>query len=154
MWFTTSQQQTFELAQAVGAFLQPEDTVFLTGDLGTGKSVFARGVAAALDIHEPMASPSFTIMYPYRGKTNLYHFDLYRLEEPEEFYQAGLDEFIGGDGVALVEWPDHADFLPSPRIDVTIERGQGDDERFISLEFTGMDDRRAQIEAALTAWEE
>lgn len=153
MWFTSSQQQTFDLAQALGAFLQNEDTVFLTGDLGTGKSVFARGVAAALDIHEPMASPSFTIMYPYRGRTNLYHFDLYRLEEPEEFYQAGLDEYIGGDGIALVEWPDHADILPSPRIDVTIERGTGDDDRYIHLEFTGMEDRRAQIAQALAAWE-
>ena len=100
-----------------------------------------------------MASPSFTIMYPYRGRTNLYHFDLYRLEEPEEFYQAGLDEYIGGDGIALVEWPDHADILPSPRIDVTIERGTGDDDRYIHLEFTGMEDRRVQIAQALSAWE-
>lgn len=153
MWFSSSQQQTFDLAQALGAFLQAGDTVFLTGDLGTGKSVFARGVAAALDIHEPMASPTFTIMYPYEGREKLYHFDLYRLEEPDEFYQAGLEEFIGGDGVALVEWPDHADILPEPRLDVCIERGEGDDDRFISLEFNGMEEREAAIIDALKAWE-
>ena len=154
MWYSNSPERTFEFARALGAFLQDEDTVFLTGDLGTGKSVFARGVAAALDIHEPMASPTFTIMYPYRGRTNLYHFDLYRLEEPDEFYQAGLEEYIGGNGIALVEWPDHADILPEPRVEVLIERGAEDNDRHISLEFFGMDDRQAQIEAALTAWEE
>lgn len=152
MYRTNSPEQTFQFAEAVGTFLQPGDTVFLTGDLGTGKSVFARGVASALDIHEPMASPTFTIMYPYEGRFRLYHFDLYRLEEPEEFYQAGLEEFVGGDGVALVEWPDHADILPEPRLEVFIERGAGDDERGLSLAFFGMPDRQELIRHALLSW--
>lgn len=152
MWFTNSPEQTFALAEALGALLRPGDTVFLTGDLGTGKSVFARGVAAALGIHEPMASPTFTIMYPYEGRCRLYHFDLYRLEEPEEFYQAGLEEFVGGDGVALIEWPDHADIWPEPRLEVHIERGEGDDERWLALNSVAMDERWAQMEAALFTW--
>ncbi len=152
MWFTDSPEQTFALAQALGALLLPGDTVFLTGDLGTGKSVFARGVAGALGIREPMASPTFTLMYPYEGRCRLYHFDLYRLEEPEEFYQAGLEEFVGGDGVALIEWPDHADLLPEPRLEVRIERGEGDDERWLTLTGFGMDERQSRMEAALSAW--
>ena len=154
MYCTHSPEQTFALAQALGTELRAGDTVFLSGDLGTGKSVFARGVAAALDIHEPMASPTFTIMYPYEGRCRLYHFDLYRLEEPEEFYQAGLDEFIGGDGVALVEWPDRADFLPEPRLEVCIERGEEDDDRRLSLMYYAMDDRQATLESALAPWRE
>ena len=89
-------------------------------------------------------------LIPYEGRQKLYHFDLYRLNDPEEFYAAGLDEFIGGDGVALIEWPEMAEIDPEPALHVTIARSDGDEQqRIISLENRGI---AALDEAALAEW--
>ena len=82
---TRSEDDTFALGRALGAFLRPGDSLLLSGDLGTGKSVLARGAARALGVEGPMPSPSFTIMFPYEGCVPVYHFDLYRLSGPDEF---------------------------------------------------------------------
>ena len=127
-YLTRSEADTLKFAGALSGMLENGDSVLLHGDLGAGKSVFARGVARGLEISGPMPSPTFTLLIPYEGKKKLYHFDLYRLNDPDEFYAAGLDEFIGGDGVALIEWPEMAEIDPVPRLDVKILRGSGDDE--------------------------
>ncbi|MBQ7164058.1 MAG: tRNA (adenosine(37)-N6)-threonylcarbamoyltransferase complex ATPase subunit type 1 TsaE [Clostridia bacterium] len=86
--------------------LKAGDVVLLEGELGAGKSEFARGVAGGLGVTETVTSPSFTILNVYEsGRVPLYHFDWYRLESAEELFEMGLDEYLGGDGVALVEWP-------------------------------------------------
>ena len=100
---TVSEADTAAFAGALASCLREGDTLLLSGDLGAGKSVFARGVARALGVEGAMPSPTFTLMIPYEGNVKFYHYDLYRLNDPEEFYAAGLDEFIGGDGVAIVE---------------------------------------------------
>ena len=131
--------------------LAPGDTVLLHGDLGAGKSVFARGVARGLGVQGAMPSPTFTLLIPYEGRHKFYHFDLYRLNDPDEFYAAGLDEFIGGDGVAIVEWPEMSDIEPEPALDVTIERGAAGsmDERIITIENYGV---AGFAPAALAEW--
>ena len=127
-----------KFAAALASMLDAGDTVLLEGDLGTGKSVMARGVARALGIAGAMPSPTFTLLIPYEGTKKLYHFDLYRLADPDEFYAAGLDEFVGGDGIALVEWPQMAELEPVPALKLNLRRGEGDDDRLIEIENDGV----------------
>ena len=150
-YMTKSEADTLKFAAQLSGMLREGDSVLLHGDLGAGKSVFARGVARGLEISGPMPSPTFTLLIPYEGKKKLYHFDLYRLNDPDEFYAAGLDEFIGGDGVALIEWPEMAEIDPVPRLDVTILRDTGDDVnvRIIEIENEGV---KGFEEAALGEW--
>ena len=102
---TRSEEETMAFASRLSPMLSAGDAVLLEGELGAGKSVLARGIARGMGVEGPMPSPTFTLMIPYEaGGRRLYHFDLYRLEDPDEYYAAGLDEFIGGDGVAVVEW--------------------------------------------------
>ena len=149
-YYTRSEEDTLRLAGRLAQALKPGDSVLLHGDLGAGKSVFARGVGRALGVTGAMPSPTFTLLIPYEGTQKLYHFDLYRLNDPEEFYAAGLDEFIGGDGVALIEWPEMAEIDPEPALHVTIARCDGDEQqRIIALENRGI---AALDEAALAEW--
>ena len=140
MFVTRSESDTLRFAGSLSDMLSVGDTVLLHGDLGAGKSVFARGIARGMGIAGAMPSPTFTLLIPYNGRLKLYHYDLYRLNDPDEFYAAGLDEFIGGDGVALIEWPEMAQIEPEPRLDVTIERMDGEDAdlRGITLQNCGI----------------
>ena len=142
---THSEGDTLRFAGQLSEMLHAGDTVLLHGDLGVGKSVFARGVARALGISGAMPSPTFTLLIPYQGREKLYHFDLYRLNDPDEFYAAGLDEFIGGDGIALVEWPEMADFDPEPCLDVTIERSENENDRVITIVENGLEIDAAKL---------
>ena len=134
LFHTVSSEDTTAFGAAMGALLQPGDVVLLTGDLGAGKSVLARGIAGAHGIDGAMPSPTFVLMIPYEGDVNVYHFDLYRMEDPDEFYQAGLQEYIGGDGIAVIEWPEMAELEPAGAVRVKVMRGDGsDDERIIEV---------------------
>ena len=150
---THSADETFELGRCIGLTLQPGDIILLRGDLGAGKSVLARGLARGLGIDCPMPSPTFTLMQPYEGRIPFYHFDLYRLDDPEEFYEAGLDEFAFGTGAAVIEWPDCADLMPDTCFEVEIGRGASDDERVITVTPMGdMLSREAEISRAGENW--
>lgn len=138
-YLTRSEADTLCFAGRLSDMLKAGDSVLLHGDLGAGKSVFARGVARGMNITGAMPSPTFTLMIPYEGSKKLYHFDLYRLNDPDEFYAAGLDEFIGGDGVALIEWPEMAEIDPAPCLHVTIRRGADENEREIEMECVEME---------------
>ena len=136
---THSETDTLAFASRLAPMLAPGDTVLLTGDLGAGKSVLARGIARGMGVTGPMPSPTFTLMVPYEaGGRKLYHYDLYRLSDPDEYYAAGLDEFVGGDGVALVEWPQMAELDVSPALHITLKRGAEDDERRIAIDNDGV----------------
>ena len=153
LYRTDSPEATTEFGRALGERLQPGDVILLSGDLGAGKSVLARGLARGLGITQAMPSPTFTLMQPYQGRIPFYHFDLYRLVDPDQFYEAGLDEFIGGDGAAVVEWPDCAELHPQPRMAITLSRCEdSDDARLISLELVDLDERRETIEQSLLKW--
>ena len=137
---TRSEADTMNLARRLSPMLSPGDAVLLYGDLGAGKSVLARGIARGMGIEGPMPSPTFTLLMPYEGTNGrkLYHFDLYRLSDPEEYYAAGLDEFVGGDGVAVVEWPQMADLRPSPALEIEMTRGDGVEIRLLEIENCGV----------------
>ena len=98
-----------------------------------------------------MPSPSFPIMIPYDGTEKIYHFDLYRLSDPDEFYAAGLDEFLGGDGIGIVEWPEMGDTFPEDAIRVTLTRCADERLREIAIECP-KSDRAEKMYAALNRW--
>ena len=125
-----SAKETQALGSRLAGPLQPGEVVLLEGDLGAGKSEFARGVARGLGIDGPVPSPSFTILNAYdEGRIPLYHFDWYRIEDPQEIYEMGMDEQLGGDGVALIEWSRKAAAcLPQRVLEVCI-RATGENER-------------------------
>ncbi len=100
--------QTLELGERLGRLLQQSALILLQGDLGAGKTVFARGIARGLGVPSqvPITSPTFTLMNHYQARLDLYHFDLYRLTGPDDLVEIGFDEYVDGAGVALVEWPE------------------------------------------------
>ena len=123
---TGSAEETRSLGRRLAAELRAGDVILLEGPLGAGKSELARGIASGLGVTETVTSPSFTILNVYEsGRIPLYHFDWYRLESEEELYELGMDEFLGGDGIALVEWPERCpDAVPEQclRIRITPEQ--------------------------------
>ena len=151
-YLTRSEADTMAFAARLSGMLAPGDTVLLRGDLGAGKSVLARGIARGMGVEGAMPSPTFTLMIPYVGAQGrrLYHFDLYRLADPDEYYAAGLDEFVGGDGVAVAEWPEMAELDPSPALEIRIRRGAGEEERVLEIENRGV---AGYDPAALSDWE-
>lgn len=119
---SNSPQETRRLGERLAQKLCPGDVLLLLGDLGAGKSELTRGIARGLGIDSPIASPSFTILNVYEeGRVPLYHFDWYRLNDAEELYEMGMDEYLGGDGVAVVEWPSQCpEAIPETHLEVSI----------------------------------
>jgi tRNA threonylcarbamoyladenosine biosynthesis protein TsaE len=135
---TRSEAETLALAGAVGGLLRPGDVVSVVGDLGAGKTVFARGVAGALGVSQPVVSPSFTIVREYDGRVPLVHVDVYRIGTIQELHDLGFEEVVRDDAITLVEWGDVIDaLLPRERLDVRIATGADDDERIVELEGHG-----------------
>lgn len=137
---THSPAQTRLLGEALAAQLAPGDVVILDGNLGAGKSELTRGIARGLGIDGPIPSPSFTILNVYEdGRIPLYHFDWYRLESPEELYELGMDEYLGGDGIAVVEWAERCpQAVPDERLEIRLAPLPGEeDSREITLDFKG-----------------
>lgn len=117
-----STQETRKMGEKLAGRLKEGDVVLLDGDLGAGKSELARGVARGLGIEGAVPSPSFTILNAYdEGRCPLYHFDWYRIEDANEIYEMGMEEQLGGDGIALIEWSERAvECLPERRLRVVI----------------------------------
>ena len=121
---TNGPEETMRTGRMLGESAAPGQVYALVGDLGVGKTVFTKGFAEGLGIEEPVNSPTFTILQIYEeGRLPLYHFDVYRIEEPEEMEEIGLDEYIDGDGVCLIEWAGRIEeLLPEDVIVVFIEQ--------------------------------
>ncbi len=132
---SSSEAETYETGRALAAGLCPGDVVLLEGQLGAGKTVFARGLAAGLGVDpEDVRSPTFTLVNPYRGRVPVYHVDLYRIEVPDDLDELGLEEILGGDGVAVIEWPERlGGYLPERAVRVRL-RDLGGTDRQISIE--------------------
>jgi len=104
-----SEAQTRRLGARLAELLSPGDLIALVGGLGTGKTRFAQGVGQGLGVQEAIVSPTFTLVREYRGagiRLPLFHIDLYRIEDVTEVLTFGLDEYLYGDGVCLIEWAD------------------------------------------------
>ena len=119
---TSSEDETFELGKKLACKARPGQIIALNGDLGSGKTVFTKGFASGLGITEPVTSPTFTIVQEYdTGRLNLYHFDVYRIGSVGEIYETGLDEYLFGEGVSIVEWAEKIDeILPGDAVRVSI----------------------------------
>jgi len=126
---TASESETTAVGRELGGTLRAGDVVLLYGDLGAGKTAFVKGLAEGLGVaREEVSSPTFTLVQEYRGgRLTLYHVDLYRLDDPREVFDLGLDE-IAADGVLAVEWAEKMDarLKPSGYVEVRIVHGEGD----------------------------
>jgi tRNA threonylcarbamoyladenosine biosynthesis protein TsaE len=130
---TNSEEETFDLAAGLGRNARAGDVFALTGRLGAGKTIFAKGMAAGMGIIGDITSPTFNLMNTYEGEIPLYHFDLYRIEE-KELDGLFFEEYWEDDAVSVIEWADRAlSRLPSGSITVT-------------MEYTGANTRRITIE--------
>lgn len=134
---TNSEQETYGLGVKMGSQSKAGQVYTLIGDLGVGKTVFTKGLAWGLGIHEPVSSPTFTIVQIYEdGRLPFYHFDVYRIGDPEEMDEIGYEDYIYGHGVSLIEWADLIrEILPAHYTEIKIEKEleKGFDYRRISI---------------------
>ena len=135
---THSEQETWEVGKKLAAQAKPGQIFALIGDLGVGKTIFTKGMAAGLGISEPVNSPTFTIVQQYEeGRLPLYHFDVYRIGDVEEMDEIGYEDCFYGEGVCLIEWSTLIqEILPEDAIHITIEKDleKGFDYRRIQME--------------------
>jgi tRNA threonylcarbamoyladenosine biosynthesis protein TsaE len=108
-------EETLAYGRSIAVSLRRGDVIGLCGDLGAGKTHFVKGLTAGLDSGVPVTSPTFTLIHEYTGgRLPVYHFDFYRLDEEDEALKIGLDEYLEGDGVCLIEWADKFPALLPP----------------------------------------
>ncbi len=133
-----SPEDTFNIAMEIGMRAKAGDVFCLNGDLGVGKTLFSQGFAKGLGIQESVNSPTFTIVQEYDdGRLPLYHFDVYRIDDPEEMEEVGFSDMVYGEGVCLIEWANLIeDILPESYTTITIEKwlDKGFDYRLIRIE--------------------
>jgi tRNA threonylcarbamoyladenosine biosynthesis protein TsaE len=130
-----SESDTRALGLRIAEVLEPGDIIALIGDLGTGKTALTKYIAEGLGITEEINSPTFNIVKEYRsGRLPLFHFDVYRLADSDEFYDAGAEDYLSGRGVCVIEWADIvADALPEDALAVSIEYGDTESARVVTL---------------------
>ena len=133
--YSKSPQETEALGQALVQKLAPGAVVAFSGDLGAGKTAFVRGMAQGLGITQRVTSPTFTIVNEYEGgRLPLFHFDMYRLHSAEELFDIGWEDFLSRGGICAVEWSENIQEALEPgTVYVDIRRGQGEQERIISI---------------------
>ena len=135
-FISNSPDETQAFAADMAKRLSAGDVLCLYGDLGAGKTAFVQGLAKGLGIDEPITSPTFTIVNEYEGRLPLYHFDVYRIADSDEMYEVGFDEYVYGEGVSVIEWPQLiADILPERRFDIEIKKDleKGENYREITV---------------------
>lgn len=119
---TLTPGETKELGHALAKELKPGSVVALSGPLGSGKTVLIQGICSGLGVTEFVTSPSFVIINEYPGKVKVYHFDLYRLDNIEEFVKLGYEEYFYGNGITLIEWAEKIKkFLPEERVEINLK---------------------------------
>ncbi len=127
---TESAGETEKLGERIGSVLEPGIVVALTGDLGAGKTTLTKGIARGLAVSDLIHSPTFTLIHEHKGRLPVYHFDLYRLDSPEQLDDLGYEDYFYGDGVSIVEWSEKAqELLPPDHIELRIT-GDGDCRTF------------------------
>lgn len=133
---THSAEETFELAEGIAKELKAGSVICLSGELGAGKTVFAKGLCSGLGVTDNVNSPTFTIVNEYDGRLKVFHFDMYRIEDEYELVEIGYDEYLSSGGVCIIEWPSNiSNSLPKKRLDINIKRmlSGGDDVRIIEI---------------------
>lgn len=137
---TTSVAHTERIGSRLGELLHGGDVICLSGDLGAGKTAFTRGIGAGWHAHEPVTSPTFTLMHEHRRAADdqvLYHVDCYRLQGAIDAWNIGLEDLLHSDDTVVIEWPEHIDAaLPPARLWITFTF-LGDTQRHLSFQATG-----------------
>ena len=155
LYRSASPEATAGLGCALGGLLEPGDVIVLSGDLGAGKTRLTSGVARGLGDMSPVTSPTFTIMCVHDGgRIPLYHFDLYRLDDPAQLEDVGIYDLLDSDGACLIEWGDlFSDELGDERLDVEIRRDEesavAGEEPARLVRLTARGDRAEELAAAL-----
>lgn len=135
---SSSPAETGHLAEILAEVALAGDVLLLVGDLGAGKTAFAKAFGAALGVSEPMTSPTFTLAREYEGRLPLHHLDVYRLEQMSEVLDLDLPELLDSGGVILIEWGDAiVPMLPADYLEVRFTFGERDDDRTIDLRPVG-----------------
>ena len=135
-YITNSEEETEALGARLAEVLEPGAVVAFTGDLGAGKTAFTRGLALGLGISDRVTSPTFTIVNEYEGgRLPLFHFDMYRLDSADELFHIGWEDYLARGGVCAVEWSENVEeAIENDAVRVSIVRGDGDDDRLITIE--------------------
>ena len=135
---TNTPKETFDFGKCLGESAKAGTVYTLIGDLGVGKTVLTQGLAKGLEIQEPISSPTFTIVQVYEeGRLPFYHFDVYRIGDPEEMEEIGYEDYFYGEGVCFVEWANLIEeLMPENTVTITIEKNpeKGFDYRRITVE--------------------
>lgn len=135
---TNSPSETQHLASSLSSYLKAGDVISLTGDLGAGKTCFTQGLARSLGIKDRITSPTFSIIKEYKNVLSLYHFDVYRLNSPDELYDLGYEEYFYGDGITVIEWGDKIEkLLPADFLKIAFKRLFDDNVREIEITYQG-----------------
>jgi tRNA threonylcarbamoyladenosine biosynthesis protein TsaE len=153
--FTASADETRQLAASVAELTRAGDLILLAGDLGAGKTTFAKGFGGALGVTEPITSPTFTLVSQYQGRLELNHVDVYRLDQVEEVLDLGLAEMLDDGGVTLIEWGDTIiPALPADFLEIRLRIGEGDDDRVVEVQLVGArwSARSRALSTALRPW--
>ncbi len=135
-----SADDTFAFGARLAKLLQPGDIVCFFGDLGSGKTTMIKGIADGLKIKpKDVHSPTFTLMNFYdHGRIPLYHFDMYRISEPEQLFDIGYEEFLYGNGISAIEWSEKLGrLLPRDRLDIHLQH-KDENQRVISITAAGV----------------
>ncbi|MBP8081888.1 MAG: tRNA (adenosine(37)-N6)-threonylcarbamoyltransferase complex ATPase subunit type 1 TsaE [Spirochaetes bacterium] len=135
VYISKNEDESRRIAFDLGKNAKPGEVYSVTGTLGAGKTLMAKEFARGLGISDDITSPTFTILEEYPGKIPFYHFDLYRIESPEEIELMGFEDYFYGNGVSWIEWAEKCgSLMPEKHISVTIEI-ISDEERRITLEY-------------------
>lgn len=129
-----NKEDTEKFGIRLGKILKGGDVISLTGDLGAGKTTLTKSIGKGLDVKDYITSPTFALINEYRGRVDLYHFDVYRLDDIESLYDLGYEDYFYSDGVTIVEWGDKIKtLLPENTINIHIDKGEGLEERIITI---------------------
>lgn len=140
---TNSPAETVAFGRLLASLLTGGQVICLEGDLGAGKTLFVQGLASGLGIEDHITSPTFTLMNYYEAKVPLYHFDLYRLERPDELYDIGFYEYISGTGIIVIEWSDKfPDEMPAEHLRIMITQGADCEERYFEISAYGAQEQK------------
>lgn len=129
---TEQPEETVELGAKIGELLNSGDIICLQGNLGAGKTCLAKGLLAGLEVEAEVTSPTYTLINEYQGRLPAYHIDLYRISDYKELYDIGFEEYLYGEGVTIIEWPDKAGpLMPDSYLNITIKSQE--DNRLIKI---------------------
>lgn len=131
-------KETEKIGYTLGKLLTGGEIICMTGDLGAGKTTMTQSIAEGLDVKDYVTSPTFTIINEYEGRLPLYHFDVYRINDVDEMYDLGYEEYFYSNGVSIIEWADMIEeILPKERLNINIHKKDDIEGREIIIDGNG-----------------